>query len=109
MSRPWLSAAFPILVVLLVHTHTASGQSLFRVPCAISYNGSQPIETNCLVRSSMTHGLMTEMVQTSNGKTFVLENYNSNNGEWYLDHQRAAKVSDEPNPCYRNPVVQICF
>jgi hypothetical protein len=109
MSRPWLSAAFPILVVLLFHTHTASGQSLFKVPCAISYNGSPPIETNCLVKSSMAHGLMVEMVQTPNGKTFVLANHKSDTGEWYLDHQRAAKVSDEPNPCYRNAVVQICF
>ena len=54
MSRPWLSAAFPILVLLLFHPHTASGQSLFKVPCAISYNESPPIETNCLVRSSLT-------------------------------------------------------
>jgi hypothetical protein len=109
MSRSWLSVALPILVVLLFHTHTASGQSLFKVPCAISYNGSPPIETKCLVRNSMAHGLMVQMVQTPNGKTFVLANHKSDTSEWYLDHQRAEKVSGEPNPCYRNAVVQICF
>jgi hypothetical protein len=109
MSRPWLSATFPILVLLLFQTHSASGESLFRVPCAISFNGSPPIETNCLVRSSMVHGLMVERVQTPNGKTFILENDISNSGEWYLNHQRATKVSDERNPCYRNAIVQICF
>ena len=109
MSRPLLSAASAILVLLLVHTHTASGQSLFKVPCAISYNESLPIETSCLVRSSMAHGIMVEMAQRPNGKTFVLENLKSDTGEWYLDHRKAVKVSGEPYPCYRNEIVQICF
>jgi hypothetical protein len=109
MSCRWLSAAFPILIVLTFCPHIALGESVFKLPCAISYNRGPAIDTTCLVRSSMAHGFTVEMVQTPNGKTFILDNAKTDTDEWYLNHQRAAKVSDEPDPCYRNTLVEICF
>jgi hypothetical protein len=51
---------------------------------------------------------MAELVQTPNGKTFVLEN-DPSDGKWYLDHKAAVMVSDEPIPCYQNEQLKLCF
>jgi hypothetical protein len=48
-------------------------------------------------------------VQTPNGKTFILEKGRFDNGEWYLDHEISVKISDEPNPCYQNKRLKLCF
>ena len=110
MANHWFSVTFAILLVVLSYTHALAGsESLFKLPCTISYNGNPPIETNCIVRSSMSQGFMVDTVQTPNGKTFILENDQSDTDKWYLNHQAAVKVSGEPNPCYQNTTVSICF
>ena len=85
----------------------AGSQSLFKLPCTISYDSGTSIATNCLVNSSQ--GSMIERVQTPNGKFFVLENDPSDHAKWYLDHKSAVKVSEEPNPCYQNQQLKVCF
>src|SRR5271168_2971421 len=79
----------------------AGSQSLFKVPCPLSYDGGASITTNCLVKSIASQGEIASQVQTPNGKTFILE-YDQSDGKWYLDHKAALKVSEEPNPCYQS-------
>ena len=87
----------------------AGSQSLFRVPCTISYDGGELIATNCMVTSRLSQGFLVQKVQTPNGKTFILEKGRFDNGEWYLDHEISVKISDEPNPCYQNKRLKLCF
>lgn len=87
----------------------ANSQSLFKLPCAISYDGGSSIVTNCLVKTSLSQGSVRQRVQTPNGKTFILERDPSDYGKWYLDHKAAVKVSEEPNPCYQNEQLKLCF
>jgi hypothetical protein len=110
MTHHRFATALPILVVLLFCGHTASGfEGEFKVPCTIAYNGFPPIETNCMVRSRIIQELTLDIVETPNGKAFILENDKADTSKWYLNHQVAVKTSDEPEPCYRNNEVQICF
>lgn len=102
-----LRTAFSI--PLIVAFCAAGAQSLFRLPCMISSNGSPSIATDCEVSSTLERGYIVERVRTPNGKTFILESNRSETDEWYLNHQKATKVSDEPNPCYRSASVEICF
>jgi hypothetical protein len=101
--------AIPLVLYLSCTTAEAGSQSLFRLPCTISYDGRASIATNCMLTSSMSQGSMVQRVQTPNGKTFILENDPSDNGKWYLDHEPAVKISEEPNPCYQNQQVKLCF
>jgi hypothetical protein len=96
-------------VSLIVAFCAAGSQSLFKLPCTISYNGSPLIETDCEVSSTLERGYIVERVRTPNGKSFILESSRSETDEWHLNHQTATKVSDEPKPCYRNRSVEICF
>jgi hypothetical protein len=81
-------------------------EALLNIPCTISYHRGLPIHMDCLVRSSMSQGML-RIVKTPDGKTFRIEN--DNTGKWLLNRKRAIKTSDEPHPCYRNPEVEICF
>jgi hypothetical protein len=105
-----LRAALAIPLIVVFWTNASAGsQSLFKLPCMISYNGSPSIATDCEVSSTLERGYTVERVRTPNGKSFILENGKSEIDEWYLNHQKATKVSDEPNPCYRSALVEICF
>ena len=103
--RPRTALAIPLIAVFCA----AGSQSLFKLPCQISYNGSPAITTECEVSSTLERGYTVERVRTPNGKSFILESGRSETDEWHLDHLRATKVSDEPNPCYRSALVEICF
>ena len=103
--RLGIALAIPLIAVFCA----AGSQSLFKLPCQISYDGSPSIETECKVSSTLEHGYVVERVRTPNGKTFILESNRSETDERYLNHLKATKVSDEPNPCYRNRSVEICF
>jgi hypothetical protein len=110
MTHRRLDTALPMLVVLLFCGHMAAGfEGEFKVPCTIAYNGFPPIETNCIIRSSIIQEFALHRVETPNGKAFILENDKADTSKWYLNHQVAVKTSDEPEPCYRNNEVQICF
>lgn len=87
----------------------AGSQSLFKLPCTISYDGGASIATHCLVKNSASQGSVIERVQTPNGKIFILENDRVDHEKWYLDHKVAVKVSDEPDPCYQNEKLTLCF
>jgi hypothetical protein len=99
----------PLAIPLIVVFCAAGSQSLFKLPCQISYNGNPSIETECEVSSTLERGYTVARVRTPNGKSFILESSRSETDEWYLNHQTATKVSDEPKPCYRNRSVEICF
>src|SRR5271167_2441324 len=86
----------------------ADSQSLFRVPCTISYDGGASITTSCLVKSIVSQEEIVSQVQALNGKTFIVEN-DPSDGKWYLDHKAALKVSEEPNPCYQSKQLKLCF
>src|SRR5271170_2873700 len=99
------------LVILLgtgVSAAVAGSQSLFKLPCTISYDGGASITTNCLVTRSASQGKIVSRVQTPNGRILILENDPSDE-KWYLDHRAALKVSEEPNPCYQSEQLKVCF
>jgi hypothetical protein len=81
-------------------------ESLFKIPCSISYKRDPAVHMDCLVRSSMSQGML-RIVTTPDGKTFRIED--DDTGQWFLNHKRAIKTSDEPHDCYKNPQVEVCF
>jgi hypothetical protein len=89
--------------------HFYSGSPMHFLSGVDTYNGFPPIETNCMVRSSILQEFAIDIVETPNGKAFILENDKADTNKWYLNHQVAVKISNEPEPCYRNNEVQICF
>lgn len=110
MSYRLLRRALPIFVALLFYSDPAPGfESLFRLPCTIAYSGQPPIETSCELQRSISQGLLVDKIKTPNGRIFIIQNDKSNAEEWYLDHQRAAEISDQPITCYQNQQVKLCL
>jgi hypothetical protein len=110
MSYRSLGRALPIFIVLLFYSNTAPAfETRFTLPCTITYSGQPPIETSCELQRSMSQGLLVEKIKTPNGKVFIIQNDQSDAEEWYLDHQRAAEISDQPITCYQNQQVKLCL
>lgn len=106
----WLNTALPVIIALLCYTNAALAfDAIFKLPCSISYNGKPPITTDCTASIRMSQEVVVATIKTPNGKTFNIENNISDIDEWYLNHERAEKVSEEPNTCYQNQQVKICF
>ena len=104
----WL-AFIAALAITLVSDTALAFEATFKLPCMIVYAGKLPISTLCIASISMSNGMTIEKVKTPNDRTFIIENDKPGMGAWYLDHERAVKVSDEPNTCYQNQQVKICL
>ena len=102
-----IAAAIAIITLLVHATAVLAFQATYRLPCMISYDGRMPITTTCLVNIGVTGDRWLETVKTENGRAFVIEKTNTT--QWYLDHERAVKVSDEPNTCYQSLQVRVCL
>ena len=89
-------------------TPAPSFEGSFRVPCEISYRGEAPFVVICAVKVTTTRGHVVEIARTPNGRAFVVKN-DGGSEEWLLDHEKAVLTSEEPNPCYKNAEVQVCF
>ena len=106
----WLITGLEITLFFLIYVTVASASDFaYKLPCIISYDGKPPITTNCIATIGISQGVVVETVKTPNGRTFITENDPSNLDEWYLDHDRAVKVSSEPITCYQNKQVKICL
>lgn len=102
--------ALSITMVSLFCTNDAFAfEATFKLPCTISYHSKPEIATFCIVNISVSQGVMVERVKTPNGRAFIIANDNTQVDEWYLNHERAVKVSDEPSACYQNQQVKICL
>jgi hypothetical protein len=86
---------------------TLAFQSAYRLPCMIFYRGAAPITTNCVVNITATGNSWIETVKTENGRKFIIHKDGAE--RWYLDHELSDKVSDEPNTCYQNRELKLCF
>ena len=108
MFRPSILMAAAIAMISICYVHAApASKSTFRLPCMIVYDEQTPISTNCLITVELSGDVMIEKVTTGNGRSFKIEKRNS--AQWYLNHQTAIKISDEPNTCYQNRQVKVCF
>lgn len=88
-------------------TASSAFHAIYDLPCMISYDGQIPITTTCLVNVEASNDVYYETIRTRNGKSFVIQK--TDLAKWYLDHEQAIKVSDEPNTCYQNRQVKICL
>ena len=110
MFRLQLIGALLIATVSLFYANAASAfKSTFKLPCMLSYNGEPPISTHCVMSIDASQRAVVEIVSTANGRRFIIESHKADIDEWYLDHERAVKVSDEPITCYENREVKLCF
>jgi len=110
MSCRRLITASVIITGSLVYMYAASAfDAMYKLPCSISYDGKPIITTNCMMSMRISKEVMVATIKTPNGRTFIIENDIADVNGWYLNHKRAEKVSDEPNTCYQNTQVKICF
>lgn len=110
MFRLQLIGALLITTVSLLYPNPASAfKSTFKLPCMLSYNGKPPISTHCVASIDASQRAVVDIVSTSNGRRFIIENHKADIDEWYLDHERAVRISDEPITCYENREVKLCF
>ncbi len=110
MFRLQLIGALLIATVSLLYPNAASAfKSTFKLPCMLSYNGKPPISTHCVASIDVSQRAVVEIVSTANGRRFIIENHKADIDEWYLDHERAVRISDEPITCYENREIKLCF
>jgi hypothetical protein len=101
----------PALIFLLqLRSEAAHGfEMLDKRPCTIAYNRGLPVHMDCLVRSSMSQGVLVEIVRTPDGKTFRIENTSADIDKWFVNRKRAIKSGTEARPCYTISQIEICF
>lgn len=106
---PLIGALLITMVSLAYPNVVCAFKSTFKLPCMLSYNGKPPISTHCVASIDASQRTVVEMSSTANGRRFVIENHKADVDEWYLDYERAVRISDEPITCYANREVKLCF
>ena len=102
--------AIPLAIGLIADANTVADLTAsFRVPCTIIYEERSAITTRCLITLHKSDDTILEIVQTPNGRQFILEDLVSDVDSWYLNHLPAVETAEGPHPCYHNHQVTLCL
>jgi hypothetical protein len=102
--------AIPLAIGLIADANTVADLTAsFRVPCTIIYEERSSIATRCLITLHKSDDTIREIVQTPNGRQFILEDFVSDSDSWYLNHLPAVETAQGPHPCYQIHRVTLCL
>jgi hypothetical protein len=97
------------MALILWAVPTLSFERTYKTPCEIFYQRDKPFVVTCTVKVRLNGKHAVLFVRTPNHKTFIIENGAADQNEWFLDHKVAALKSEEPDPCFQNEKVKVCF
>jgi hypothetical protein len=99
-----------LVAVILWAVPTLGFVRTYQTRCKIFYNGEKPLVVTSTIRVKLSGKHVMMLVRTPNGKTFIIENGGPDQKEWFLDHKVAEVLkSKDPDPCFQNEKVKVCF
>jgi hypothetical protein len=130
------ASAAAMLLILTPSSRPAAAEFLYKQPCTIEvFADHQPsVYTDCVVRSSMSHGADLDVITLPDGRKFRIKNAGPDESGypvcdqlgpsparpchpprpnpseiWFLNGEHARKTGTAAQPCYQNARVRICI